>query len=86
MPTQHYAKLRVRTRVADHVTLEELQDLIAQHACVATAPGYALEEGGKFFRYELTVRTRDTANFRRIADALAALKKSPEFQIHPSSE
>lgn len=86
MPTQHYARLKVRTRVSDHVTLEELQDIIAKHFCSATSPGYALEEGGKYFRYELTVRTRDTANFRRLADTLATLKKAPEFQIHPTSE
>jgi putative Mg2+ transporter-C (MgtC) family protein len=86
MPTQHYAKLRVRTKTSDHMTLEELQDLIADHSCSASSPGYELEEGGKYFRYELTVRTRDTTNFRRLADALTALKKSPEFQIHPTSE
>ncbi len=86
MPTQHYAKLRVRTRLADHVTLEELQDLIANHLCIATSPGYALEEGGKSMRYEFTVRTRDTTNFRRLADALIALKKTPEFQIVPTSD
>jgi len=86
MPTQHYARLKLRTRAANRMTLEELQDLVAQHFCTAASPAYALEEGGKFFYYELTLRTRDTGNFRRLADALVALKKAPEFQLHPTSE
>jgi putative Mg2+ transporter-C (MgtC) family protein len=86
MPTQHYARLEVRSRVSNRLSLEELQDLIARHHCSAANPGYALEGGGRFFRYELTVRTRDRSNFRRLAEALTALKKGSEFQIRPASE
>ncbi len=86
MPTQHYARLELRTRASDRFSLEELQDLIARHLCSATSPSYALEEGGKFFCYDLTVRTRERANFRRLADELTGLKKTVDFRLHLSSE
>ncbi len=86
IPTQHYARVEVRSRAADRMSLEELQDLIARHGCSGANPGYALEESGKYFRYDLTVRTRDRENFRRLAEALASQKQMPEFQIRPASE
>jgi putative Mg2+ transporter-C (MgtC) family protein len=86
MPTNHYARLEVRTRVKDRVSLDELLALIEAHGCDGANPGYALEEGGKLLRYEMTVRTRRRDNFRRLAEALTKLKKTPEFIIRPASE
>ncbi len=86
IPTLHYTHLDVRTRVADRMSLEELLDLIARQNCSGFNPSYALEEGGKYFRYTLTLRTRHKDNFRRLSEAFTALKKVPEFQIGPASE
>lgn len=86
IPTQYYARLEVRSRVAERMSLEDLQDLIARHGCSGANPSYALEQTGKYFRYELTVRTRDRENFRRLSDALVTLKRTPEFQIRSASD
>jgi putative Mg2+ transporter-C (MgtC) family protein len=86
IPTLHYAHVEVRSRSADRMSLEELLDLIAHQDCSGFNPAYALEDGGKYFRYTLTVRTRHKDNFRRLAESFAVLKKAPEFVIRPASE
>jgi putative Mg2+ transporter-C (MgtC) family protein len=86
IPTQHYARLEVRSRSSDRITLQELSDLIDRFHCDGVNPGYAMEDGGKYFRYEMTLRTVDRENFHRLAEALATLKKTPEFVIRPASE
>ncbi len=86
MPTRHYARLELRTRIANRVTLEELLALVAHHHCTAANPGYALMQDGRVFHYDMTLRTQDRDNFYRLSEALAAMDKTAEFQIHPSSE
>jgi putative Mg2+ transporter-C (MgtC) family protein len=87
VPTQHYAHLEVRTHGnGERLTLEQLRALIAEHRCKGSDPSYALMEGGKYFRYQLTIRTRDIENFRQIADSLTKLKKIAEFELRPAGE
>lgn len=86
MPTQHYARLELRTRAANRASLEELLALIAKFDCSAANPGYGLERDGSIFRYEVTLRSLNRDNFYRLSEALTALDKTVEFHIHPSSE
>jgi putative Mg2+ transporter-C (MgtC) family protein len=88
IPTQHYAYLEVRTNGdgGERLTLEQLRAVIKEHRCNATDPSYALMEGGKFFRYQMTIRTRDIENFRQLADSLVKIKKIPEFELRPAGE
>ncbi|HKQ30841.1 MAG TPA: MgtC/SapB family protein, partial [Burkholderiales bacterium] len=88
VPTQRYAYLEVRTNGdgGDRLTLDELRALIGQHRCRGGDPSYALIEGGKFFRYQMTLRTRDIENFQRLAETLTKLKKTPEFELRPAGE
>ena len=88
IPTQHYAYLEVHTRgnSADRLTLDQLRELVHEHRCKGSDPSYALIENGKFFRYQMTIRTKDIENFRRLADTLTKMKKTPEFELRPAGE
>lgn len=86
IPTLYYARLEVRTLNKDQVSLEEIQDVIRQHGCSLANPGYSMEEGGKYFSYEMTVRTRNRDNYKRLAQSLTKMKKIPGFQIRPASD
>lgn len=86
IPTLHYAHVEVRTRSTDRMSLDELLNLIARQNCSGFNLAYALEDGGKYYRYALTVRTRDKDNFHRLSECFTALKKPPEFVIRPASE
>lgn len=86
VPTRHYARLTVHSRVADRITLESLRELIARCSCDGANPSFSLEEGGTYFRYEMTIRTVDRENFHRLAEAMTGLEKIPEFKIRSASE
>jgi putative Mg2+ transporter-C (MgtC) family protein len=86
LPTLYYARLEIRTLGKDRVSLDEIQNVIRQHGCSSANPGYSLEEGGKYFAYEMTVRTRDRENYKHLAQSLSKMKKIPGFQIRPASD
>jgi putative Mg2+ transporter-C (MgtC) family protein len=86
IPTRHYAYLEVRTHGHDRLTVDELLALIESHGCKGGDPSYALMEDGKYFRYQMTLRSIDIGNFRRLADNLTKLDKTPEFELRPAGE
>ena len=86
LPSLYYARLELRTAAREGVPLEELRRIIAQHGCTAAGPGYNLEDNAKYLRYEMTLRTRNQENYRRLADDLAKLGQVTEFQIRPTSD
>jgi putative Mg2+ transporter-C (MgtC) family protein len=87
LPSLYYARLEVASPAGARLTLEELLALIAEHGCSAANPGYALEDEGRVFRYEITLRTRHRDNYRRLAEALAANPgRVSGFRIVPASE
>lgn len=86
LPTRHYARLVVCSRVADRISLEELREIIANQHCEGANPSFALEEAGRYFRYEMTIRTTDRENFHVLAEALNSLDKTLEFKIRSASE
>ncbi len=87
LPSLYYARLEVTSPAAARLTLAELRALVAEHGCSAANPGYALEDQGRVFRYEITLRTRNRDNYRRLAEALAATTdRVSGFRIVPASE
>jgi putative Mg2+ transporter-C (MgtC) family protein len=86
LPSLSYARLEVRARNKQHLSLDELRALVEKHGCTMAIPSYRLEEGGKYFTYEVTLRTRQSANYRRLAEALAGMPVITEFQIRSASD
>ncbi|MEK7734689.1 MAG: MgtC/SapB family protein [Pseudomonadota bacterium] len=86
LPVLSYARLEVRTRRQDKLSLDSLRKLALQHGCTHANPSYRLEQDGKYFGYEVTLRTRDRENYRRLAESLSRNRKIPEFHIHPASD
>lgn len=86
MPMLAYAHLRTRFPRAGYLTQEALEEIIHQHKISGSGHSYHLAEDGKFFEYQMTVRTQDPENFRRLADTLAAKEGVMEFAITPTGE
>ncbi|TAM44193.1 MAG: MgtC/SapB family protein [Gammaproteobacteria bacterium] len=86
MPTQHYARLEVKTRAKVRVPLDDVLALARQHGCEPANPNYALQDDGKTFAYDVVLTTGNWDNYRLLADALADNPKIPEFKISPASQ
>ncbi len=86
MPTQHYARLEVKTRTKARVQLEEVLALARRYRCEPANPNYALQDDGKIFAYDVVLTTGNWDNYQQLADALADNPKIPEFKISPASQ
>jgi len=85
LPSQTYARFRVRF-IREKKTYDEalLRELIAEHQIKSFDASYTLDGEGKFFEYEMTVRSRSTKNFFNLAETLSNLEQVSEFSIIPT--
>ena len=63
-----YARLGVTLPPDSSENSDDLDALIGSHSVKITTPSYAKDDRG--FRYEVTIETRDEANFKEVAEAL----------------
>jgi len=83
MPSLHYAKLTVQFLQKDVMSEDTLCSIIRDHHISAVNPSYHLLEEGSVFQYQMTVRTEDTTNFRKLAEVFGDLGPVQEFSIIP---
>lgn len=86
VPSLHYGKAVVRFWRKDVLSESQLREVISRHKVDVANPVYRLQHEGRTFEYELTVRTHDTQNFQRLAEALTAMPEVLEFKITPTGD
>ncbi len=78
-PSFHFARLTIRFSRADIMSETDLGEMIREHDISFTNPSYHMDGDG--FAYELTIRTQDVANFRKLTDTLRNIEQVEEFSI-----
>jgi putative Mg2+ transporter-C (MgtC) family protein len=86
MPTFYYSRLNVRFKRQEAPTEPELRQLISQNGFSVANLSYRLQQEGRFFEYEMTVRSGNRDDFRRLAETLNAMEKVLEFEIIPTGD
>ncbi|MHB8534469.1 MAG: MgtC/SapB family protein [Sulfuricaulis sp.] len=86
MPTLYYARLNVRFKRQETPPESELRDLICPRGFSVANLSYRLEQEGKFFEYQMTVRSQSRDNFRQLAEMLTAMDRVLEFDIIPTGD
>ncbi len=81
VPALQYGRLEIRQPREAAISESELISMIASHSITYTDINYHLYD--KMFEYEITLRTRNVANFGELADTLKGLE-SAEFKITPT--
>jgi len=65
---------------------DELRRLIGEHGFSIANLSYHLREGGKFFEYEMVIRSRDRRNAAALSRHLSKLLEVLEFRIDPMGD
>ncbi len=86
LPSFQYAGLSISTMSTDPMPEEKLGHLLEKHKINGVNTSYQLEEGGKVFRYQMVIRTRNVDAFRRLADTLRQMQEVREFSITPTGD
>ena len=85
-PTLVFARLVVRCNRASALSEETLREIIRDHQMRASQVGYRLTHEGKFVEYEMSVQSRKSADFRRLADTLTTRPEVVEYSLTPGGE
>lgn len=86
IPSMKYAQLSVRfLRSNQYADEDTLRTLISEHNIKSFEASYQLYDQGSSFQYQMTLRTTDMKNFRRLAQSLMDMGDVHEFRITPSS-
>ncbi len=84
LPVQIYAKFTVRFIRSKHSLDEDaLRKLISGHNIRAFESSYKLDNEGKNFEYEMTIRSKSQNDFRQLAQSLMDMEDVHEFKIVP---
>ncbi len=86
VPSLHYGRLILRFKATEVMDYEELNNMIRGCDVTAMPPAYAQEDEGRFFRYEMTVRTHHMMNFLKLSDTLRKLESIKEFSVTPTGD
>ncbi len=85
-PSLHYGRLMVRQPRNEHMSLDELKQMVDSHGIEWFAPMFRLEQDGRYYTHEMNVRTRDPDNFQLLAEALNARQNVIEFLVQPAGD
>lgn len=86
IPSLYFGRLSIRFLRKENISEKELRQIINSHNITGTNLSYHLEEKGKFFKYQMTIRTKKTDNFQKLAEALSKMEDVYEFKIVPTGE
>ncbi len=86
MPSQILAHHTLRF-YREKVTPEsELKDLIIRHGFSIANISYSITGEGKYFEYQMTIRTRKEKNLSLLSQALSKLENLVDFEISPTGD
>jgi len=81
LPALYYGRVQVRMSSKAALSEDEIADIICEHDFWPSDPSYHLTGDGKMYEFKMTVRTRNTNNFSKLAAALAANRNIREFDL-----
>jgi putative Mg2+ transporter-C (MgtC) family protein len=85
LPVQVYANFSVRfLRNKPFLDEKSLRQLITEQGIKAYEASYKLEDKGSVIEYEMTIRSTDRTNFRKLAQNLTDMEEVYEFRIIPT--
>ncbi|HLQ27028.1 MAG TPA: MgtC/SapB family protein [Acidiferrobacterales bacterium] len=85
-PALHYGRLHVRFSRQQVLAEEDLFKIIDTHGISRANLTYHLDEQGKTFEYQMTIRTHARANYKKLAATLINMENIVEFHIIPTGD
>ena len=80
LPTQAYADHAIRFERHHVMPEEQLRKLLSEHGFEVSNMTYSASGSGTF-EYRMTIRTAETRNYARLAEALSGMETVQEFRI-----
>ncbi|MFO1403420.1 MAG: MgtC/SapB family protein [Azonexus sp.] len=83
---EFYAHLHLRFIRADALSESQLRNILVDHECEPSGFTYSLTGEGRWFEYQMQIKTHDKEKVRILAEQLAKLPNICEFSIVPRAD
>lgn len=84
LPSQKYVRFTISfLRHKDHLSEKDLLILIRKYNIKSYSSSYKLVDEGKYFEYEMVLKSKKHENFRKLADYLLTQETVIEFNVAP---
>ncbi len=81
-PTYSFARLRVLFSQGASIPEDEFQAMVIDHDFTCTTTAYRVD--AHMMQYEMTIRTKNTNNYRKLAETLSGMEFVHDFGISPT--
>ena len=85
LPSLSFGSLSVQTLRKSQLREDDILEIAHYHEINTTNRSYHQENDGKSMRYEMVLKTRNEANFRKLAETLSQMEEIAEFSVRPRS-
>lgn len=86
IPAQTYAHFHIGFDREHRMTEEQVRSLLAAHNFTIANMSYRTTDSGQAFEYRMVIRTNDSGNPPKLAEALSRLDSVREFRISPTGD
>jgi putative Mg2+ transporter-C (MgtC) family protein len=86
IPSLYFGRLSICFLRNESISAQELCEVINNHNVTCTNFSYHLEGKGKSFQYQMTIRSKKTDNFQKLAETLNKMDRVREFSIVPTGD
>ncbi len=83
LPSLSYGNLSISSLRKDTVTEEEINEVLKKHEMTASNRSYSLSDEGRNVRHTMVIQTRNSENFRHLAEELGSIERIVDFAVTP---
>lgn len=83
IPQLHTGALAIMILRKSNLNEQDMLDIVEYHGIKYSNRSYYVQDEGKAIRYEMTIQSRDTNDFRKLAETLSQLEEILEFSVSP---
>ncbi|MGR3177644.1 MAG: MgtC/SapB family protein [Candidatus Anammoxibacter sp.] len=86
IPSLRYGVLTIRSLQGAIIPEDELWEVINNNNITGSNLSYQLDEEGKYYQYQMTIRTKKSSNFRKLSEVLRKTDRILGFKIIPAGD
>lgn len=86
LPSLYYAKVMMSFKASEVIDKETILNIVNECGVFSFSPSFVLDDEGRFFRYEMTVRTKDINNFHQLSETLRVMEAIREYSVIPTGD
>jgi len=86
VPQLHTGALAIMILRKSNINEQDVLDIVKYFNIKYSNRSYFVQDEGKAIRYEMTIQTRDTDDFRKLAETVSQIEEVLEFSVSPLSK